>query len=124
VDDAVPDRVDELATLPDAVQEASGGFDTQVSFLHQCETGCEGDTIVTGYVAELTDAQNRIGASTDGGIPFFQPGGETYSFPSSQLAWVDVDPFDGDPDRNDDRSDRPSHHQPDEDPDERHHQQT
>lgn len=71
-------------------------------------------------MAELAGA--ALGTETDGGIPLFQPGGETYAFPDDQLAWVDVDPFDNDPDRNDDTNDRPRHHAPDEDPEPRHHQ--
>lgn len=102
--------------------EWTGGFSLDLAFAHQCQTGCEGDTIVTGYVAELTSGSNTIGAA-DGLIPFFNGGqGHPYGFPSDLVTWTDVDPFDNNPDRNTEESRRPPHHQPDENPEPRHHQ--
>lgn len=73
----------------------TGTFLPKVQFLHACQVDCAGDTIVTMYAFELT--RGTVGGDA---IPPFSPGNEPYEFGEGQHAWYDVDPFDGDPERN------------------------
>jgi len=78
--------------------EPTGGFESRFSFTHECETSdCSGDTIVTTYTFSPTRQTGEIGG---GPIPPFTPGEEPHAFDRRPDTWVDVDPFDGNPDRN------------------------
>lgn len=77
--------------------EPTGRYVQELQFLHDCTTGCDGDTVVTTYVFEVTSTDGVLG---DGTIPAFKPDGQTpYSFGTGVHTWTDVDPFDNDPDR-------------------------
>lgn len=87
----------------------TGGFRTGVTLVHQCETGCEGDTIVTGYMVESTHPDFQIGADR-GSIPLLEfANGEVFGLDQRVETWLDVDPFDNDPDRNREESSAPPH---------------
>lgn len=107
-------------------QKLTGGYYLDVSFVHNCEVSCEGDTIVTGYMIETTKADNSIGSPGSSGIPVYEPGNEAFEFPQDITTWTDIDPFDNDPKRNDPLLDneRPPHHEPGADPAPDHHEDT
>jgi hypothetical protein len=81
--------------------EETGGFTSRLSFTHHCQRDCSGDTIATMYVFQAEDG--TIGGGT---VPTF-PVDDAYWFGSGVHAWYDVDPFDGDPDRNREESSAP-----------------
>jgi hypothetical protein len=83
----------------------SGNFDSGLQFAHDCNAlACEGDTIVTMYTFEIT--QGPLEGSEV--LPTFAPGEEDpYDFRDRQHTWYDVDPFDNNPERNDQRQDPP-----------------
>jgi hypothetical protein len=85
--------------------DSTGGFDSTLSFTHNCELDCSGDTIATMYTFEL----NGTGEIGGGDIPFLVADGasDPHDFSSEVRTWIDVDPFDGDPDRNDDGTPAP-----------------
>lgn len=87
--------------------EDTGGFTLEFSFLHNCELGCSGDTIVTGYTFEVTRDDGTLGGEDAETVPEFTVSGDGYDFGPGQHTWFDVDPFDNDPSRNDDTDDRP-----------------
>lgn len=105
----VTDVMDTDNAFAGQCDERSGGFTTAFSVLHQCETGCEGDTIVTGYMGESTHPDNELGSAGDepGNIPKLQTEEGPFAFPSSIVTWTDVDPFDNNPDRNREESSSP-----------------
>lgn len=97
------------SSFDDQCSEFTGGFETQVSLLHQCETGCKGDTLVTGYMIESTHPDYQVGAD-EGSIPKLQfENGDIFGLEGPIETWLDVDPFDGDPDRNRQESSAPPH---------------
>jgi hypothetical protein len=88
-------------------EESTGGFDAIPSFTHDCQAlSCEGDTIVTQYVFEAPDDGTFEKDSKD--IPRFSAVNEITAdfggFSPDVNTWTDVDPLDGNPDRNDDQS--------------------
>jgi hypothetical protein len=84
------DADDALAQTPD--QDPFCG-----RLVYHAAVDCAGDTIATTYLFEVTDDEGRIGG---GGIPAFQPDGQTpYRFGPGVHSWTDVDPFDDDPSR-------------------------
>jgi len=91
--------------------EDTGGFESQYSFLHNCETDCSGDTIVTGYVLTVEDDGDGDATAVLGGNnKVFDPlsvNGDKVEFPVGTDVWFDVDPFDGDADRNQDAGSTP-----------------
>ncbi len=90
---------DQKSDFGDQCGTSTGSYLSNWAFLHDCTASdCTDDTIATAYTFELE--QDTIGEGGDG-IPFFQADGETdYEFGAGQHTWVDVDPFDNDPDRN------------------------
>jgi hypothetical protein len=86
--------------------EDTGGFESKYTFTHQCETGCEGDTVVTGYVFEAT--LDVLGNTEDGAtLEPLDTGSGQFAIGQGSHTWYDVDPFDGHADRNDDTDDSP-----------------
>jgi len=83
----------------------TGGYSLSPSFLHSCRIDCSGDTIATMYTFEVDRDVGTIGG---GPIPGFQIDGSAYDFGTGQHTWYDVDPFDGDADRNEQRMTPPS----------------
>lgn len=91
---------------------ANGDFTSHWRFGHTCggQPGgalCAGDTVVTRYVLDVASDTGALGGDI---IPHLQVGGEAVDFSDAPQAWTDVDPFDGDPDRNDETCSRPEHH--------------
>ncbi|PSG96314.1 hypothetical protein BRD56_11530 [Thermoplasmatales archaeon SW_10_69_26] len=82
--------------------ESTGGFTSAVSFTHTCESGCAGDTIATAYSFEVAD--DPLGG---GEIPSLTIEGSAHEFGLGQQTWHDIDAFDGDPDRNEQRESPP-----------------
>jgi len=93
---------DTTSAFADQCPEPTGGFTSDIGFLHDCSLDCEGDTIVTLYTADLET--DRL---YDTEIPGFSVDGANYELGAGQHVWYDVDPFDGDPDRNRDESSAP-----------------
>ena len=91
-------------------EESTGGFDAIPSFTHDCQAvSCEGDTIVTQYVFEAPGDGTFDKGSKD--LPRFSAVNEITAdfggFSPGVNTWTDVDPLDGNPDRNDDQSSAP-----------------
>ncbi|PSG97646.1 hypothetical protein BRD56_04710 [Thermoplasmatales archaeon SW_10_69_26] len=84
----------------------TGGFHTSWSFTHEARA-LAGDTIVTAYVLDNAAADGVLGG--DGLVPAFTPQGEAYAFEHGLSQWFDVDPIDGDPDRNTETCSAPPH---------------
>lgn len=82
----------------DQCPEPTGGFTLDMSFAHSCQLDCSDDTIVTGYTFELTKATLGGGSY----VPVFSVNSQAFDFGAGTYAWTDVDPFDNDPDRQDD----------------------
>lgn len=102
------EEMDVNNAFTDQCSEPSGGFDTSISLLHNCEMSCEGDTIVTGFMGESTRGDNVIGSlGGDGNVPPLEIGDKNFAFPTSIVEWIDVDPFDNNPDRNREESSAP-----------------
>jgi len=95
--------------------ESTGGFTSSWGFAHTCagEPGgdfCAGDTVITKYNLDLE--QDILGGDE---IPALSVEGEDVNFGPAPSTWTDVDPLDGDADRNDNTCDRPVHHEDPED---------
>jgi hypothetical protein len=84
--------------------EATGGFSLELSFTHTCRVNCSGDTVATTYFYEVARSSGKIGG---GSVPVFTVNGDPHDFGQGVHQWYDVDPFDGDPDRNRAESARP-----------------
>jgi hypothetical protein len=100
---------DRIAPASDFYEQCgypTGGYHTSWSFTHAAH-GTEGATIVTGYLLDNQAGDGQLGA--EGPLVAFEPHGEPYSFPQGRHLWLDVDPLDGDPDRNADTCSAPSH---------------
>jgi hypothetical protein len=94
----------------DQCGQQTGGFSSALDFVHNCqaEAGCEGDTIASLYTFEVDANDGNLGGGGSTAIPQLTVNGT--SFPeqgSGQYTWIDVDPFDGDPDRNHQESSAP-----------------
>lgn len=89
--------------------EPTGGFTSSLTFVHDCAVDCSGDTIATVYSFEVTRENGDLGGGDEeGSIPVFSTDQtERYDFGQGQHTWIDVDPFDGDPDRNREESSAP-----------------
>lgn len=106
----------------------TGGYSGLWSFGHYCgapdSPACSGSTIVTEYLYEnraddgvlggnaseipalnIDGALNNVDENDD--VIFPQKSGRDAT---SVVTWFDVDPLDGNPDRNNDNCDRPQHH--------------
>lgn len=95
----------------DQCPEPTGGFTNAWSFTHGCgpdPAACPGDTIVTAYLWENRAEEGRLGAGSDL-LPALEPleAEEPYRFPAGNNTWIDVDPLDGDAQRNSQRSSAP-----------------
>jgi hypothetical protein len=91
----------------DQCAEATGGFQQRMQFVHDCSVDCSGDTIATMYTFQVGSDSEKIGGQ-DTEIPPLTVDGTT--FPpdgNGQYTWYDVDPFDGNQDRNRQESSAP-----------------
>jgi hypothetical protein len=82
---------------------STGGYSLSHSFPHPCAGGnCEGDTIATMYTFEVntTDGDSTIGGAD---VPTFTVNGDAYNGFNEQNTWYDIDAFDGDASRNEQR---------------------
>lgn len=98
--------------------QSTGDFTSEWSFTHQCAAAkslCEGDTIATLYTYEVDTEDGTLGG--DENVPPLTLDADrtdtnsegAYKFSEAPNTWIDVDPFDGDPARNDaDRANAPS----------------
>ncbi|PSG97535.1 hypothetical protein BRD56_04880 [Thermoplasmatales archaeon SW_10_69_26] len=87
--------------------EDTGGFTLEFSFTHDCSLDCSGDTIVTGYTFEVERLDGTLGGRDASSIPLFEVDNQAYDFGQGAQTWTDVDPFDNNPDRQDDEDDSP-----------------
>lgn len=90
---------------------STGGFSNQMSFVHDCQTmTCEGDTVITQYVFEVTTDDGRFNEDQTEVVPAFHgttDSTESFGGFAPLNVWTDVDPLDGNPDRNDQDTQRP-----------------
>ncbi|PSG98044.1 hypothetical protein BRD56_02465 [Thermoplasmatales archaeon SW_10_69_26] len=89
--------------------EPTGGFTGELAFQHSCQgVSCEGDTIATMYTFEVTGSDvyaDTIGSET---VPPLRINDDVYGFGTGQHTWFDLDPFDGDADRNENQMGPPA----------------
>jgi len=81
----------------------TGDFSSKIQFTHNCQVdNCEGDTVLTQYVFEAP-ANGQFNGGTE--VPAFSGltnATSDFTFDPGVNTWTDVDPLDGNPDRNDD----------------------
>jgi hypothetical protein len=90
-------------------REPTGGFTSALSFVHDCSLDCSGDTIATVYTFDVARGDGTLGGGSELGQPpvFSTENTDAFDFGQGQQTWVDVDPFDNDPDRNRETSSAP-----------------
>lgn len=87
--------------------EDTGGFTLEFSFTHDCRLDCGGDTIVTAYTYDVMRDDGTLGGRDAEAVPLFEVDNQAYDFGTGLHAWYDVDPFDNDPDRQDETDSSP-----------------